>query len=131
MVRMIACSDTDVSRTISLWIHSLPPRKGVGPPVGTCAANSLLQTKDSYMLCQCNRNQKSFKRLYSLPRKLGHPPQSLQKCPVNIGTTLRALEEGTPWSNKAELYIGLIKEAVRKDMHESNSLMSLWDYCME
>ena len=29
----------------------------------------------------------------------------------DIGTTLRALEEGTPWSNKAELYIGLIKEA--------------------
>ena len=49
----------------------------------------------------------------------------------NIGTTLRALEEGTPWSNKAELYIGLLKEAVRKDMHESNSPMSLWDYCME
>ena len=32
----------------------------------------------------------------------------------DIGTTLRALEEGTPWSNKAELYNGLIKEAVRK-----------------
>ena len=49
----------------------------------------------------------------------------------DIGTTLRALEEGTPWSNKAELYIGLLKEAVRKDMCESNSPMSLWDYCME
>ena len=49
----------------------------------------------------------------------------------NIGTTLRALEEGTPWSNKAELYIGLLKEAVRKDMHESNSPMTLWDYCVE
>ena len=24
----------------------------------------------------------------------------------DIGTTLRALEEGTPWSNKSELYIG-------------------------
>ena len=32
----------------------------------------------------------------------------------DIGTTQRALEEGTPWSNKAELYIGLNKEAVRK-----------------
>ena len=31
----------------------------------------------------------------------------------DIGPTLRALEEGTPWSNKAELYIGLLKEAVR------------------
>ena len=38
----------------------------------------------------------------------------------DIGTTLRALKEGTPWSNQAELYIGLIKEAVRKDMCESN-----------
>ena len=49
----------------------------------------------------------------------------------NIGTTLWALEEGTPWSNKAELYIGLLKEAVRKDMRESNSPMILWDYCVE
>ena len=49
----------------------------------------------------------------------------------NIGTTLWALEEGTPWSNKAELYIGLLKEAVQKDMRESDSPMSLWDYCVE
>ena len=57
--------------------------------------------------------------------------QEVRKFCDNIGTTLRALEEGTPWSNKAELYIGLLKEAVRKDMCESNSPMSLWDYCME
>ena len=44
----------------------------------------------------------------------------------DIGTTLRALEEGTPWSNKSELYIGLIKEAVRKDMCESNSPLCFW-----
>ena len=47
----------------------------------------------------------------------------------DIGTTLRALEEGTPWSNKAELYIGLIKEAVRKDMCESNSPLFLGLLC--
>ena len=57
--------------------------------------------------------------------------QEVRKFCNDIGTTLRALEEGTPWSNKAELYIGLLKEAVRKDMHESDSTMSLWDYCME
>ena len=34
----------------------------------------------------------------------------------DIGTTLRALEEGTPWANKAEFYIKLMKEAVWKDM---------------
>ena len=49
----------------------------------------------------------------------------------DIGTTLRAFEEGTPWSNKAELYIGLIKEAVRKDMCKSNSPLWFWDYCVE
>ena len=55
----------------------------------------------------------------------------VQKFCNDIGTTLRALEEGTPWSNKAELYIGLLEEAVRKDMCESNSPMILWDYCVE
>ena len=55
----------------------------------------------------------------------------LKKFCNDIGTTLRALEEGTPWSNKAELYIGLIKEAVRKDMHESNSPLWFWYYCVE
>ena len=37
-----------------------------------------------------------------------------------IGTKLRALEEGTPWSNKAELYIKLMKEAVCNDMKEAH-----------
>ena len=41
---------------------------------------------------------------------------NLRKFCGDIGTTLRVLEEGTPWSNKAELYIGIIKEVVRKDM---------------
>ena len=49
----------------------------------------------------------------------------------DIGTTIRALEEGTPWSNKADSYIGLIKEAVRKDMHESGSPLCFWEYCVE
>ena len=55
----------------------------------------------------------------------------VKKFCSDIGTTLRALEEGTPWSNKAELYIGLIKEAVRKDMRKSNSPLCFWDYCVE
>ena len=57
--------------------------------------------------------------------------QEVRKFCNHIGTTLWALEEGTPWSNKAELYIGLLKEAVRKDMCESDSPMCLWDYCVE
>ena len=31
----------------------------------------------------------------------------------DIGMTLRVLEEGTPLANKAEQYIGLLKESVR------------------
>ena len=58
-------------------------------------------------------------------------PHEVRKFCNNIGTTLWALEEGTPWSNQAELYIGLLKEAVQKDMCESNSPMSVWDYCVE
>ena len=55
----------------------------------------------------------------------------LKKFLKSIGTSLRVLEEGTPWSNKAELYIGLIKEAVRKDMASSNCPLAFWDYCVE
>ena len=48
-----------------------------------------------------------------------------------IGTTLQALEEGTPWSNQVELYIKLMKEAICKDMWEMDSPMVLWDYCLK
>ena len=46
-----------------------------------------------------------------------------QSCNA-IGMMLRALEEGTPWSNKAELYIKLMEEAVRKDMRVADSSLS-------
>ena len=48
-----------------------------------------------------------------------------------IGTTLRALEEGTPWANKAKLYIKLTKEVVQKDMRVANSPLPFWDYCLK
>ena len=49
----------------------------------------------------------------------------------DIGTTLRILEEGNPWSNKYELFTSLIKESVRKDTKERDSPLVLWDYCAE
>ena len=48
-----------------------------------------------------------------------------------VGTTLRVLERNTPWANRAELYIGILKEAVRKDLRSTNSPMQLWDYAIE
>ena len=48
-----------------------------------------------------------------------------------IGTTLRIIEEHTQWANWAELYIGQFKEAIQKDMKESDSPLVFWDYCAE
>ena len=55
----------------------------------------------------------------------------LKKFCQSVGTSLRILEEGTPWSNKAELYIGIMKESVRKDMKDSGAPLPFWDYCVE
>ena len=55
----------------------------------------------------------------------------MRKFCNEIGTTLRVLEKNSPWSNKSELYIGIIKEAVRKEMKEANSPLYFWDYCIE
>ena len=51
--------------------------------------------------------------------------QDMRNFCNTIGTTLQALEEGKPWSNKVELYIKLMKEAVRKDMREANCPLCL------
>ena len=48
-----------------------------------------------------------------------------------VGLTLRVLEESTQWENRAELYIGLLKESIRKDLRVSNCPLVLWDYCAE
>ena len=48
-----------------------------------------------------------------------------------VGTTLRILEEHTQWANRAELYIGLLKESIRKDLRKSNCPLVLWDYCAQ
>ena len=50
---------------------------------------------------------------------------------INIGTTLKILEQGTPWANLAELYIGILKSAVSKYITERNSTIRLWYYCVD
>jgi hypothetical protein len=63
-----------------------------------------------------------------------HPSQTkgtVRRFCDQVGTTLRLLEKSTQWANRAELYIGLLKEAVRKDMRASNAPMVLWDYCIQ
>ena len=46
-------------------------------------------------------------------------------------TTLRVLKGSTQWANRAELYVSLFKEAVRKDMLQENSPLVFWEYCAE
>ena len=48
-----------------------------------------------------------------------------------VGTTLRVLEESTQHADRAELYIGLLKKSVGRDLRESNAPMRLWCYCAE
>ena len=48
-----------------------------------------------------------------------------------VMTILRILEGSTQWAKRAELYVGLFKEAVKKDTLESNSPLIFWDYCAE
>jgi hypothetical protein len=50
---------------------------------------------------------------------------------TQMGTTLKKLETETQWANRAELAIGILKEAIWKDLCESGSPIVLWDYCME
>ena len=47
--------------------------------------------------------------------------KDLRKFCAEISTTLKFFEEGTLWSNKAELYIGLIKEALVPFLYHQNS----------
>jgi hypothetical protein len=57
--------------------------------------------------------------------------QEVRTFCTKMGTALRVLEENTPWANRAELYIGIIKEAVRKDTKEADCPLAFWDYCTE
>jgi len=56
---------------------------------------------------------------------------ALKRFCQEIGTTSEFLEEGTPWANKAKLCVGLMKEAVRKDVKESDCPLAFWDCCIE
>ena len=63
-----------------------------------------------------------------------HPSQKIFEVKSfcnKIGTTLKLLEQGTQWENRAELYVGLVKEAIRKDICLFHSPLVLWDYAAE
>ena len=47
--------------------------------------------------------------------------KELEKVTKEIACPLKYLKRATQWGNLAELYIGLLKEVVRKDMKDSDS----------
>ena len=63
-----------------------------------------------------------------------HPSQKSEKVKQflnKVGTSLRILEESTQHADRAELYIGLLKRGVTRDMKDTDSPMRLWDYAAE
>ena len=80
---------------------------------------------------------KLFCKEVGVPRALVVDPHKSNKSEKvrsfchKIGSTLRVLEENTQHVDRAELYIGLLKEAVRKDMRETHSPLRLWCHCAE
>ena len=57
--------------------------------------------------------------------------KAVRKFCNQVGTTLRILREINQSTNRAEIYIGLLKEEVWKDLNISNSPLVIWDYCSE
>ena len=53
------------------------------------------------------------------------------KAANDMNLPLKFLERRTQWANLAELYIGVLKEAVQKDMKDLDSPLKFWDYCAE
>ena len=49
----------------------------------------------------------------------------------SVGTTIRMFERNKPFSNRAELYVGMVKRAMKRDLIESDAPMRFWDYCAE
>ena len=48
-----------------------------------------------------------------------------------MGTTLKIFEESTQHANLAEIYVGLTKTSIRKDMRKLDAPIVLWDFYAE
>ena len=55
--------------------------------------------------------------------------KALNKVTQEMCCPLKYLEKATQWGNQTELYIGLLKKSVCKDMKDSDSSLRFWDYC--
>ena len=80
---------------------------------------------------------KLFAKEIGVPTQLIMDPSGEQssncskKLSHDMGLDVRYLEESTQWANLAENYIGILKEAIRQDLLESNAPLVVWNYCAE
>ena len=131
------------SMNTSLWTPSLQPRKSGKSSHGHTCCQLFMTDKCFVYVVPMRQNHEVLWAMKQFAKEIGaldafvadmsgdQMSKEVKAFCNDIGPTLRALEEGTPWSNKAELYIGLKKEAIRKDMRDANSPMLFWNYCLE
>ena len=70
-------------------------------------------------------------KAFIVDRAQAQTSKKVQHFLGQVGTTLRVLEGESQHADRAELYTGLMKSAVGKDMREANSPMRLWCYACE
>ena len=84
-----------------------------------------------------HRAVKSYFKNYGVPNALVADPAREQilgetkKFCQQCDTDINQLEKGTPWANRAELYIGIMKQKILRLMKKSRCPARLWDYCAE
>ena len=78
---------------------------------------------------------KAFAKVIDVPTTLildpewTHKSGALKKAANDMNLSLKFLEGRNQWTNLAELYIGLLKELVYKDMKDSDSPVKFRNYC--
>ena len=140
---MIKCSDTSESGSFSSWIPSLLHPKGGKLLRGNTCWHLFVSYKCFVFVVPMKSKYWVPLDLNLFAKEIGDPDaiicdadgkeksNEVRKFRHHIWTTLRYLEESTPWANLSEMYICLIKESIRKDMKSCNRPLVFWDYCSE
>lgn len=118
--------------------------KKIGPSFRGNTCMQVFVTDKGYLKVIPMRTKSQVPQSYKLFFKHVGVPQALicdgsreqtqgeaKKVCDSVGTTVRVLERNKPFSNRAELYIGMVKRAIKKDLRESDAPIRFWDYCAE
>jgi hypothetical protein len=109
---------------------------------GNICSQVFVSDKGFVYFCLMKDQRSYFSALKQFAKEVGapkvlvcdlHPTQKKREVKefcVQIGITLCVLKAKTQWANCAKLYVGLLKEAMQKDMRATGSPIVLWNYCM-